>query len=119
MSSYWLPPSHHRVHHGSNPQYIDKNYGSTFIIWDRIFGTFEPEVEPAIYGITKPLAKPYNPVYLVFHEWQDLIRDVRKSKTLKEAWKILFGPPGGEEETDLSAPTRTITTPTKPEVSGA
>lgn len=92
----FVTPSHHRVHHGTNPQYIDKNYGSSLIIWDRIFKTFEPEGEQVIYGITKEIKHPYNPVYLVFHEWVDLIHDVRKSKSIREAWKILFGPPGGE-----------------------
>jgi sterol desaturase/sphingolipid hydroxylase (fatty acid hydroxylase superfamily) len=91
----FVTPSHHRVHHGSNPQYIDKNYGSSLIIWDRIFGTFEPEDEPAVYGITTELKKPYNPVYLVFHEWQDMIHDVRKAGSFKQGWKIMFGPPGG------------------------
>lgn len=94
----FVTPSHHRVHHGTNPQYIDKNYGSSLIIWDRIFGTFEPEGETVVYGITKPLKHPYNPVYLNFHEWQDLWQDVRKSSSLKSKWKILFGPPGGEAE---------------------
>lgn len=99
----FVTPSHHRVHHGTNPQYIDKNYGSSLIIWDRIFGTFESEGEKVIYGITKPLEQPYNPIYLVFHEWNDLIRDVRRSSNLKEAWKILFGPPGGEPQQTLNA----------------
>ncbi|MDX5437710.1 MAG: sterol desaturase family protein, partial [Pontibacter sp.] len=67
----FVTPSHHRVHHGSNPGYIDKNYGSTFIIWDRIFGTFEPEREKVKYGLTKPVTS-FNPVYLVFHEWMDI-----------------------------------------------
>src|SRR3546814_4139511 len=57
-------PSHHRVHHASNEKYLDKNYGSTFIVWDRIFGTFMEEEETPTYGITKPVAS-YNPIYLV------------------------------------------------------
>lgn len=76
-------PSHHRVHHGTNEQYLDKNYGSTLIIWDRIFGTFEPEVEKPIYGITTPV-NSYNPVYLVFHDVIDLAKElwtVRHSAT--------------------------------------
>ncbi|MCX2744228.1 sterol desaturase family protein [Mangrovivirga sp. M17] len=86
-------PSHHRVHHATNPQYIDKNYGSTLIIWDRMFGTFEPEVEKPVYGITKELEKPYNPVYLCFHEWMDIIRDIRKAKSIKQAWTLTFSSP--------------------------
>lgn len=92
----FVTPSSHRVHHGTNPQYIDKNYGSSLIIWDRMFGTFEPEGEKVVYGITKEIKHPYNPVYLVFHEWVDLIADVRKAKSFKEGWKIMFGSPGGE-----------------------
>lgn len=90
---FFTTPSHHRVHHSTNEQYIDKNYGSTLIIWDRMFGTFEPEVEQAVYGITKPLEKPYNPVYLVFHEFVDMCKLVLKAKSVKEAYQIVFGYP--------------------------
>jgi sterol desaturase/sphingolipid hydroxylase (fatty acid hydroxylase superfamily) len=93
----FVTPSHHRVHHGTNPQYIDKNYGSTFIFWDRIFGTFEPENEPVVYGITKPIKYPYNPFFLVFHEWYDVFRDVRKSGSFRQAWRILFASPAESE----------------------
>jgi sterol desaturase/sphingolipid hydroxylase (fatty acid hydroxylase superfamily) len=86
-------PSHHRVHHSTNPQYMDKNYGSTLIIWDRMFGTFEPEVEQPVYGITKKLEKPYNPVYLVFHKWADIVRDVRGAKSFKQAMRFIFANP--------------------------
>ena len=88
-------PSHHRVHHASDAHYLDKNYGSTFIIWDRMFGTFMPEAKRPTYGITKPV-NSYNPVYLVFHEWMDIVKDLSKSKSPKEAWKVLFGKPGDE-----------------------
>ena len=70
--------------------YIDKNFGSTLIVWDRIFGSFQEEKEQAIYGITKPV-NSYNPVYLVFHAWGDLFRDIWK-RPLK-TWTILFGSP--------------------------
>ncbi|MER2997741.1 sterol desaturase family protein [Pontibacter populi] len=89
----FVTPSHHRVHHGSNPEYIDRNYGSTFIIWDRIFGTFEPEVNQPVYGLTTPVTS-YNPVYLVFHEWVDIAKDVARCRSFSEAWKVLFNPPG-------------------------
>ena len=82
-------PSHHRVHHARNEQYLDKNYGSTFIIWDRIFGTFQPEVEKPDYGITTPV-NSYNPIYLNFHEWMDIFRDVRKVQSLKQALVMIF-----------------------------
>lgn len=85
-------PSHHRVHHARNPKYLDKNYGSTFIIWDRLFGTFQAEEEPAEYGITKP-PKTYNPVVLVFHELVDVAKAVWKAPTLRARWRELFGRP--------------------------
>ena len=88
-------PSHHRVHHASDEHYLDKNYGSTFIIWDRMFGTFMPEGERPNYGITKPVTS-YNPIYLVFHEWRDIFSDLRKAQSFKEAWRILFDKPGAE-----------------------
>lgn len=89
----FVTPSHHRVHHGSNPKYIDKNYGSTFIIWDRMFGTFQKEEEKPTYGLTTPVSS-YNPIYLVFHEWVDIGKDLRHARSLREAWDILFKPPG-------------------------
>jgi sterol desaturase/sphingolipid hydroxylase (fatty acid hydroxylase superfamily) len=85
-------PSHHRVHHATNEKYMDKNYGSTLIIWDRMFGTFQPEEEQAIYGITKPVGT-YNPITLVFHEWRDIYKDVSKARNLSEARKYIFGRP--------------------------
>lgn len=88
-----VTPSHHRVHHGSNPKYIDRNYGSTFIIWDRLFGTFEPEREQPVYGLSKPV-KSYNPVYLVFHEWVDIWKDIKHAASFKEVFNLLFKPPG-------------------------
>ncbi|WP_439153039.1 sterol desaturase family protein [Winogradskyella sp.] len=86
----FVTPSHHRVHHAVNKDYIDKNFGSTLIIWDRMFGTFQPEKEQAIYGITKPV-NSFNPVYLVFHAWGDLFIDIWKRP--KKSWHILFGSP--------------------------
>ncbi len=94
-------PSHHRVHHSVNERYIDKNYGSTFIIWDRMFGTFKEEDEPARYGITKPV-NSYNPVFLVFHEWLEVGKDIAKSKSIKEAWLVLFGSPVDKHKEDMS-----------------
>lgn len=88
-------PSHHRVHHASDAHYLDKNYGSTFIVWDRLFGTFMPEGERPHYGITKNIDS-YNPITLVFHEWMDIIRDLKKAESFKEAFLILFDKPGAE-----------------------
>lgn len=86
----FVTPSHHRVHHAVNDKYIDKNYGSTFIIWDRLFGTFQAEEEKARYGITKPV-NSYNPFYLVFHAWGEMFRDIWKRP--KYAFQIMFGSP--------------------------
>jgi len=88
----FVTPSHHRVHHGRNEKYLDKNFGSTFIIWDRIIGTFQPEEERPEYGILNQ-PKGHNPVKLVFHVWVDIYRNMRKAKTFKEAWSILLQPP--------------------------
>ncbi|MEM9875035.1 MAG: sterol desaturase family protein [Myxococcota bacterium] len=68
-------PSHHRVHHARNPQYLDKNYGGIFIIFDRLYGTFEPEREPVDYGLTHQL-ETHHPVKVAFHEWIAMARDV-------------------------------------------
>ncbi len=67
-------PSHHRVHHARNPKYLDKNYAGMFIIWDRMFGTFQPEEEQPVYGITKPLHS-WNPLWANLHDWAELARD--------------------------------------------
>lgn len=92
---FFTTPSHHRVHHASDAHYLDKNYGSTFIIWDRMFGTFMPEAERPTYGITKPV-ESYNPIYLNFHEWRDIVNDLKQAQSLKEGFKVVFGKPGAE-----------------------
>ena len=86
-------PSHHRVHHGRNPKYIDKNHGGTLIIWDRMFGTFQKEEEEVVYGITKPL-KTWNPLRAQLDFWKDLFTDLSKTKKLTDKLKLLFFPPG-------------------------
>ncbi len=86
-------PSHHRVHHGSNPQYLDRNYGGILIVWDRLFGTFEPEVERVRYGLTKNL-DTFNPVKIAFHEWRAMFRDLARARTVREAWIAVGAPPG-------------------------
>ncbi|WP_143961661.1 sterol desaturase family protein [Litoribacter populi] len=92
---FFTTPSHHRVHHASDEKYLDKNYGSTFIIWDRMFGTFMPEDDRPTYGITKEI-NTYNPIYLVFHEFVDIWKDLKQAESFKEARQILFGKPGAE-----------------------
>ena len=85
-------PSHHRVHHGSNPEYIDKNYGNLFIIWDKIFGTFEPEVAPVVYGI-KDNVNTFNPIKITFRDWISLFRDMKNASSIKEAILYMIKPP--------------------------
>jgi sterol desaturase/sphingolipid hydroxylase (fatty acid hydroxylase superfamily) len=86
-------PSHHRVHHGSNHQYLDKNYGGILIIWDRIFGTWEPEEERVRYGLTKQL-ETFHPVRVAFHEYIALARDVRAARGLRTRLQVLLRGPG-------------------------
>lgn len=86
-------PSHHRVHHGSNPKYIDKNHAGTLIIWDRIFGTFQKEEEAVYYGITKPLAS-WNPVWANFHYWFDLAALSAKARNWQDRIMVFFKAPG-------------------------
>lgn len=102
IGKLWAPvewvmntPSHHRVHHATNPRYLDRNYAGVFIIWDRLFGTFEPERddEPCRYGIVRNLGT-YNPIKICLHEWVGIIKDVRQSKSLGEAFGYWLGPPG-------------------------
>lgn len=86
-------PSNHRVHHGSQEKYINKNYGATFIIWDRMFGTYEPEGEKAIYGLTTKLEKKGNPIHVNFHEYQDMWKDIKKARGWRKKLFYIFGNP--------------------------
>tara|TARA_Y100001978_G_scaffold143504_1_gene128568 strand:- start:490 stop:1323 length:834 start_codon:yes stop_codon:yes gene_type:complete len=85
-------PSHHRVHHGSNNQYIDKNYGNLLIIWDRIFGTFEPEVEPVKFGLVNNV-NTFNPTKITFMGWADIFKNIKNATNMNEAIYFLLGPP--------------------------
>jgi alkylglycerol monooxygenase len=86
-------PSHHRVHHGVNPQYIDKNHAGTLIIWDRIFGTFREEEEEVVYGITTQ-PKSWNPLWVNFEYWIALAKEVPKTGKASDAIRILTLAPG-------------------------
>ncbi len=86
-------PSHHRVHHGSNPQYLDRNHGSILITWDRLFGTFEPEVEPVVYGLTKNIGS-FSPWRIATHEHADMLRDVARSTTWHDRLSFVLRGPG-------------------------
>ena len=85
-------PSHHRVHHGSNKQYIDKNYGNLLIIWDRMFGTFEPEKEKVKFGLVNNV-NTFNPTKITFMAWSSMIEDINNKQSLSEVLRIIFGPP--------------------------
>ena len=86
-------PSHHRVHHGVNRQYLDRNHGSILILWDRLFGTFEPEGERVVYGLTTNI-ETFNPVTIATHEWRDIAHDVAGASTWRERWSFLLRGPG-------------------------
>lgn len=91
----WLmnTPSHHRVHHGSNPEYLDKNYGGIFIIWDKMFGTFEEERNQVVYGLVKPI-ESINPLVAFLHGFYRVGRDVWMMRGIRNKFGVLFGPPG-------------------------
>ncbi len=92
-------PSHHRVHHASNREYLDKNFGGVLIIFDRMFGTFANEQQgaPIRYGLVEPL-KSHNPFVIAFNEWASMAREVRRSRSLAEVCTALFGAPGAWAE---------------------
>ena len=90
---FFNTPSHHRVHHARNPKYIDKNHAGTFIIWDKMFGTFREEEERPTYGITKNL-NSWNPVWANFAHYNDMLIDMRNIKGFKDKLKYVFRKPG-------------------------
>jgi len=90
-------PSHHRVHHGSNPKYIDRNHAGSLIIWDRMFGTFQKEEEEVIYGITTPL-NSWNPIWANLHYWQDLWQLSKRSIGWKDKILVFLKPPGWQPD---------------------
>ena len=123
----WLmnTPSHHRVHHATNPRYLDRNYAGVFIIWDRLFGTFEPETdaEEIRYGIVRNLGT-HNPLTICLHEWWGIIKDVRSARSLRDALGYWLGPPGwspdGSRDTSATLKARWmeeqgLTPPRKPD----
>ncbi|MCB9787607.1 MAG: sterol desaturase family protein [Deltaproteobacteria bacterium] len=90
-------PSHHRVHHGRNPEYLDRNYAGILIVWDRLYGSFEQERAPVDYGLTVNL-ESYNPVVIAFHEWRAMLGDVARARTWRGRLGYLLGPPGWRED---------------------
>jgi len=100
---YFSSPSNHRVHHAVNEQYIDKNFGAVFVIWDRMFGTFKEEGEPCTYGTTKALAS-WSPFRAVFSVFVDLFGKAKKAKGLAEQWKCFFANPSWQPAASSADP---------------
>jgi sterol desaturase/sphingolipid hydroxylase (fatty acid hydroxylase superfamily) len=100
-------PSHHRVHHGANEVYLDKNYGGILIVWDRLFGTFEPEGERVRYGLTTNI-ETFNPARVAFHEYAALLRDVRRARGWRTRAQLVLRGPGWRpsDQPELSGATR-------------
>ncbi|MFT3908903.1 MAG: sterol desaturase family protein [Ferruginibacter sp.] len=96
FEAVFVSPSHHRVHHASNTIYLDKNMGMCLIIWDKMFGTFQKELdaEPIKYGLTKPVENDKNPINIIFHEWKSIGKDLHKKIPFRTKLKYLFMPPG-------------------------
>jgi sterol desaturase/sphingolipid hydroxylase (fatty acid hydroxylase superfamily) len=97
-------PSHHRVHHGRNPRYIDRNHAGVFIIWDRMFGTFVPETDEPVYGVVKPLMST-NPLWANFASWADLWSVAVRSSRWSDRLRPLLAPPGWRSP-ELGGPVR-------------
>lgn len=93
FESVFNTPSHHRVHHSSNAEYLDKNHAGTLIIWDKLFGTYQQEISKPKYGLTENI-KSFNPVVIAFHEWKNLCNDLKKTKNIKYRVQYLFNSPG-------------------------
>lgn len=95
LETFLVTPSHHRVHHAINEEYIDKNFGQIFIFWDKMFGTFEPETvdNPPVYGIKKA-SKTWNPILINFQHLWILIKDAWRTKSIKDKLRIWFMPTG-------------------------
>jgi sterol desaturase/sphingolipid hydroxylase (fatty acid hydroxylase superfamily) len=104
LEAVFNTPSHHRVHHGSNPQYIDRNHGGTLIIWDKLFGSFEPEdpADPPRFGLTKNI-DTYNPLRIAFHEWFDMFRDAWRAPGWRNKMLYVFGNPGWRHDAPATA----------------
>ena len=90
-------PSHHRVHHAINTQYLDKNYGATLVVWDRLFGTYAEEIEPPVYGITKPIAS-FDPMWAQIHYWFEMVDMMRAARRPLEKLRVWFASPAWKPE---------------------
>ena len=92
MDRIFNTPSTHRVHHGSNPEYIDSNYGNLLIVWDRMFGTYAKEEAPVIFGLVKNV-ETNNPIKITFYSWSAIIGDIKKAQSLNDVLGYIFGAP--------------------------
>jgi len=105
LESFLNTPSHHRVHHGANPQYLDRNYAGILIVWDRLFGTFEPETDPVVYGTTTGFDRQH-PLVVAFHQYGVMLRQLAAARTWRGRWMAVFGPPGWGEGATAPTPVR-------------
>lgn len=108
-------PSHHRVHHGSQQQYLDRNYGGILILWDRLFGTFEPEGERVRYGLTKNIGT-FNPVRVAYGEFAAIWRDVRQAPGWRARLGYVFAGPGWQPEPSTALPSAAAAAPVEAKV---
>ena len=92
-------PSHHRVHHGANPEYLDKNYAGVLIVWDRLFGTYAPERARVVYGLTKNITS-FNPFVIAFHEYAAIAREVALARRWRDRFGILWHGPAWHPRAD-------------------
>ena len=90
-------PSHHRVHHGRNPKYIDKNHAGVFIVWDKLFGTFQAEEERPIYGVTQ-VVESWNPVWVNFKHYAYMAQLLRQSPRWSDRVRIIVNKPGWQPD---------------------
>lgn len=90
-------PSHHRVHHGSDVEYLGKNHAGVLMIWDRLFGTCLEEIRTPQYGLTKNINSA-NPFVITFYEWKNLVHDLKRSSCLKDSFSYIFKAPGWSKD---------------------
>lgn len=111
-------PSHHRVHHGSDPEYLDKNYAGMLILWDRLFGTFQEERQTPKYGLTKPV-NTYNLLKLQYGDYVKIARKVRSATNWRDRIGYVFGPPGWEPGAPMVERRKVVEPTVQPPVSAA
>jgi hypothetical protein len=93
LELFMVTPSNHRVHHGTQRKYLDRNHGGIFIIWDKLFGSFEEETDEVIYGLTKPV-RTFNPITLNLHVYSEILANMKKARNWSDRLKLVFKEPG-------------------------